>query len=159
MDRPAEQKNGTWKKVKDAQHSIYGELPSFSPPALALVSARNPDETWPLGWTSSPLLRMRRRQWALWTWKVPSMARTGRSPWPGIPASRSGSTPLGLRHQGRHYPAKTVSGGSAPDRVDGAKGPRTAAAGSRCSKVCACSRRVGIIEYDPCRSRGTWDIS
>lgn len=54
MDRPAEQKNGTWKKVKDAQHSIYGELPSFSPPALALVSARNPDETWPLGWTSPP---------------------------------------------------------------------------------------------------------
>lgn len=32
------------EKVKDAKPSIYGELPSFYSPALALVSARNPDE-------------------------------------------------------------------------------------------------------------------
>lgn len=30
--------------VKDAEHSIYGELPTFYSPVLALVSARNPDE-------------------------------------------------------------------------------------------------------------------
>lgn len=32
------------EKVKDAEHSIYGSLPTFYAPVHALVSARNPDE-------------------------------------------------------------------------------------------------------------------